>query len=494
MSDSTALAPTSTGIMYGPVHLDRQKLALIGSTIAPDLTVNELALFGEVCMRKQLDPFSGQIHAIKRWSNQKQSDGSWKKVGRVTFQTSQEGFLSLAERTNEYDGMDPPEYGPLCTCGEVVAKGEWDEDAGERGAQRVVAHPEWATVTVYRRGFTRPVSAMAYWHEYYPGPKQGGMWHKMPRVMLAKVARVAALRLAFPYVMGGLYSDDEMQQSDREPVSEAVAGPAGPAPSPVQVHNGPAPGGIATPAPQGAQATRAQDASAPPAAPVGDVGPVHVGTQQQGSGSPGDTAAPPAPSTGAPDRSARSVGPTAKRKNVVPANQTIPAPSVEVPPAPISAGADEQAVGAAVSGEGAPSTPATSPAPQPDPATTPPPPQTAPELHPVSFTDETPAPAQADDGHAVYLDQMREEARKGAGVLHLLRTKLKNQKFALANQPLLPEPPVTPTADSDESLRLFIDQNYPSRTLADLREGELENVLGVIQGLIDKIHETGVKE
>jgi hypothetical protein len=123
------------------------------------------------------------------------------------------------------------------------------------------------------------------------------------------------------------------------------------------------------------------------------------------------------------------------------------------------------------------------------------PPEPAQELHPVSLTDEEPEKA-ADpdaDGRAVYLNSMREEVRKGAAVLHLLRTKLKNQKAALAGQPLLAEPPATPNADSNESLRLFIDQNFPSRTIADIGEGDLENVLGVIQGLIDKIGETGVK-
>lgn len=155
------------------------ELRVLKETLNPDLTNPELRLFALVAKRSGLDPFAKQIFAVKR-------------AGRVTFQTSQEGYLSIAERTGEYDGCDEPEYGRL--------------KAG---------HPEWATVRVYRKGMTRGVAATAHWDEYYPGDGQGSMWRKMPRVMLAKVARVAALRLAFPYVYADLYSDDEMGQADR---------------------------------------------------------------------------------------------------------------------------------------------------------------------------------------------------------------------------------------------------------------------------------------
>lgn len=162
------------------------ELRVLKATLNPDLSDAELRLFALVAKRSGLDPFAKQIFAVKR-------------QGRVTFQTSQEGYLSIAARTGEYDGCDEPEYGPM---------------TGNP------AHPEWATVRVYRKGMARGVAATAYWSEYYPGDQQGHMWKKMPRVMLAKVARVAALRLAFPYVYADLYSEDEMAQADR-PVPQA---------------------------------------------------------------------------------------------------------------------------------------------------------------------------------------------------------------------------------------------------------------------------------
>ena len=166
-----------------PLAVSAGELRVLKETLNPDLTDAELRLFALVAKRSGLDPFARQIYAVKRPT---------RSGARVTFQTSQEGYLSIAERTGEYDGCDEPTYGPL--------------RAG---------HPVWATVRVYRKGMSRGVAATAYWDEYHPGDGAGALWAKMPRVMLAKVARVAALRLAFPYVYADLYAEDEMVQADR---------------------------------------------------------------------------------------------------------------------------------------------------------------------------------------------------------------------------------------------------------------------------------------
>jgi phage recombination protein Bet len=171
--------PRSLVAVSDPLAITDDELRVIKETLNPDLTSPELRLFALVAKRSGLDPFAKQIFAVKR-------------NNRVTFQTSQEGYLSIAERTGQYDGCDEPVYGP---------------------PTGIPPHPEWATVRVYRKGMTKGVAATAFWNEYFPGEKQGMMWLKMPRVMLAKVARVAALRLAFPYVYADLYSEDEMAQA-----------------------------------------------------------------------------------------------------------------------------------------------------------------------------------------------------------------------------------------------------------------------------------------
>lgn len=170
-------------------------LNTVASVLAPDLNADELRLFAMVASRSGLDPFAKQIYAVKR-------------KGRVTFQTGIDGYRSIAARTGMYDGQDEPEYGPVCPCDENPA-----------------GHPEMCTVRVYRKGVTRAIAATAYWHEYRPQKGDyDGMWVRMPRVMLAKVAEALALRKAFPYdpenrqgIGADIYTADEMAQADRGP-------------------------------------------------------------------------------------------------------------------------------------------------------------------------------------------------------------------------------------------------------------------------------------
>lgn len=172
------------------------RLQVVKSVLAPDLSDAELTLFAMVAQRSGLDPFSKQIHAVKR-------------KGKVTFQTGIDGYRSIAERTHEYEGSDLAEYGPACECGK--------EPKG---------HPLWARVTVYRTG-KRPQTGEAYWHEFHPG-EQDFMWVKMPRNQLAKCAEALALRKIFPHVYEGIYTNEEMAQAgpaENGPVAAAAAQP-----------------------------------------------------------------------------------------------------------------------------------------------------------------------------------------------------------------------------------------------------------------------------
>jgi phage recombination protein Bet len=191
---ATALVPTEGRTLTSAEMLSG--LRTVKSVLAPDLTDDELKLFAMVAARSGLDPFAKQIYAVKR-------------KGRATFQTGIDGYRSIADRTGLYDGQDEPEYGPTI--------------------EKPFAHPEWATVRVYRKDMGRPIAATAFWDEYVPGDGQDHMWRKMPRVMLAKVAEALALRKGFPYdperkqgIGADLYTADEMAQADRGPVPAAA--------------------------------------------------------------------------------------------------------------------------------------------------------------------------------------------------------------------------------------------------------------------------------
>jgi len=117
----------------------------------------------------------------------------------MTIQTSIDGFRVIAERSGNYGGQSEPIFteqdGKLISC----------------------------KVSVFKfRGDVRYEAAVgvAYWDEYCQTTNDGkpmGLWSKMPHTMLAKVAESLALRRAYPNDLSGLYTGDEMAQSDEKP-------------------------------------------------------------------------------------------------------------------------------------------------------------------------------------------------------------------------------------------------------------------------------------
>jgi phage recombination protein Bet len=162
------------------IEFTDDQVALIKKQIAPNANEMELKLFLYQCQRTGLDPLTRQIYCIHRG-------------GKMTIQTSIDGFRVIAERSGDYGGQDEPIYtyddkGVLLSC----------------------------KVTVYRfRGDVRypAATAVAHFKEYYPNPIN--LQKSMPHVMIAKIAEALALRKAYPQDLSGLYTGDEMQQSDK---------------------------------------------------------------------------------------------------------------------------------------------------------------------------------------------------------------------------------------------------------------------------------------
>jgi phage recombination protein Bet len=162
---------------------DDSQIAIIKQQIAKGCSDGELALFGQVCTKTGLDPFSRQIYAISRG-------------GKMSIQVSIDGFRTIAARSNLYGG----------------SMTEW---CGEDGVWRDVwlstKSPAAAKTTVWRKGSPQPFTGVARFAAYQQG---NSMWSKMPDVMIGKVSESLALRKAFPAELSGLYSSEEMEQAD----------------------------------------------------------------------------------------------------------------------------------------------------------------------------------------------------------------------------------------------------------------------------------------
>jgi len=176
-------------------QLARDQVDLIRHTVAVGATDLELKLFLYQADKRGLDPLLRQIHFIKRKRYNADTE-KYEEVG--TIQTGIDGFRVVAGRTGQLSGIK-----------RGVIK---DADGKLLGA--------WAEI--YRKDWTEPAREEVSFGEYCQKRKDGepmGLWKTMPETMIKKVAEAAALRMAFPEDLSGIYTHDEMQQADVEVVA-----------------------------------------------------------------------------------------------------------------------------------------------------------------------------------------------------------------------------------------------------------------------------------
>lgn len=169
------------------VEYKKDEVELLRETVCRGATNAELAMFGNMCKATGLNPFKKEIWFIKS------------EKGGVQMMTGINGFLAIANKHPQFDGME-------------VSLEEKDG--------KLIS----ATAKVYRKDRQHPSVATVYLQEYFKPSKTGyGMWEKMPRMMLQKVAKSVALREAFPQELNSLYTKEEMPIEYSEPRNQVPA-------------------------------------------------------------------------------------------------------------------------------------------------------------------------------------------------------------------------------------------------------------------------------
>lgn len=197
--------------MAQALALTSSQIALVRRTVAKDANETEFDLYIEMCRTRGLNPLLKHCYCFVFHKGDP-------KKRQMVIVVSVDGQRHLAERTGQYRPDDrPPRY---------ETRPVTDEDRATNPAGLISAE-----VSVYKHshGAWYPVPAVAYWDEAAPlteiwdagaptgkfrlDPKKDG-WRKMPRLMLAKVAEMAALRKAFPDDFSGLYGEEELDRGE----------------------------------------------------------------------------------------------------------------------------------------------------------------------------------------------------------------------------------------------------------------------------------------
>lgn len=209
MTPSNTLTPAKNAITY---TAGGQEITLNAGIIkrylvsgdADKVTDQEVLLFAKLCQYQGLNPFLREAYLVKYGSSPAQTI------------TSKAALEKRAARCKDYRGFE---------AGIIIRRpdGTIEQRPGTFYAEDEQLVGGWAKV--YVDGYVVPVEATATLREYSTGK---ALWQSKPATMIRKVAKVCALREAFPDDMQGMYAAEELDDAPEPPAVEipAAAPPA----------------------------------------------------------------------------------------------------------------------------------------------------------------------------------------------------------------------------------------------------------------------------
>ena len=181
---------------------DKQQIETIKKTVAVNATDEELNMFLSLCATYSLDPFAKEIWCIKMG-------------GKAIITTSRDGYLKIANRDPNYEGMTSD----VVRAGDKFMKqgGEINHAYSANRGQIIGAY-----ALVYRTDRKVPAYFFAPFDEYCK--KDNATWRQYPSAMIIKVAESMALKRAFS--ISGLVTEEEIGTGQEQKAQQPQEAPA----------------------------------------------------------------------------------------------------------------------------------------------------------------------------------------------------------------------------------------------------------------------------
>lgn len=198
MSETTAVAKATNDKGVVTYQVAGQDVKLSYQIVRDFLTKGngqvsdqDLTQFISICKYNQLNPFLNEAYLVKFGTQPAQMI------------VSKEALMKRAEANENYDGMK----GGII----VLRDGKLMEVEGNFYLKTDEILGAWAEV--YRKDRKFPIVAKVPLSEY---DKKQSTWNEKKSTMIAKVAKVQALREAFPAQLGAMYTQEEQNVVDVE--------------------------------------------------------------------------------------------------------------------------------------------------------------------------------------------------------------------------------------------------------------------------------------